>query len=254
MGSPIANSAPTVSNLQAKLVQVQGLQEGDREAMYGLLDHHFEGVTPATFTADLAQKHWAILLYHQTELKGFSTLAFYPSEFQSHPIEVVYSGDTIMAPEVWSSSILPRAWIGAVNALRSPDRPLYWLLICSGFRTYRFLPTFWQTFYPRYDAPTPPLMQALKDRLAVARFGSSYDPATGIVQLSHPQVLRPGLRGIPEARQANPHVQFFAQRNPGHLQGDELVCLTELAETNLTSAGRRMWAAGDCLELPESLR
>jgi hypothetical protein len=30
------------------------------------------------------------------------------------------------------------------------------------------------------------------------------------------------------------------ERNPGHADGDELVCLAELSDANLTAAGRRM--------------
>ena len=38
-----------------------------------------------------------------------------------------------------------------------------------------------------------------------------------------------------------PIFSFFAQRNPGHAAGDELVCLTEIHPDNLTRAGRRVW-------------
>ncbi|MDJ0694121.1 hypothetical protein [Mastigocoleus sp. MO_188.B34] len=41
----------------------------------------------------------------------------------------------------------------------------------------------------------------------------------------------------------DPHIEFFDRMNPGHLNGDELVCLTEISETNLTPAGKRMWFA-----------
>ena len=44
----------------------------------------------------------------------------------------------------------------------------------------------------------------------------------------------------PGERMTDPHVKFFATRNPGHAHGDELVCLTELSSANLTAAGRRM--------------
>ena len=48
------------------------------------------------------------------------------------------------------------------------------------------------------------------------------------------------LAGIPAGRMLDPHISFFARRNPGYHAGDELVCLCELSETNLTPAGRRM--------------
>src|SRR5262249_55164729 len=114
-------------------------------------------------------------------------------------------------------------------------RPEYWLLITSGFRTYRFLPVFWKEFWPRHDAPNrPPLL----DTLAQARFGARYHE--GIVRFNAPQVLRNGLKEIPPGRLTDPHILFFAQNNPVHAAGDELVCLCPLTADNQTVAGRRL--------------
>src|SRR5205823_3256853 len=124
-----------------------------------------------------------------------------------------------------------------------PRGPYVWLLITSGFRTYRFLPLFWREFYPRFDRATPPAEQRLLNHLATQRFGSHFDPSTGIVRLQSPQRLLDDLAGIPPARTDDPHVAFFASRNSGHAQGDELLCVTELTPQNLTPAGRRMASA-----------
>ena len=46
-------------------------------------------------------------------------------------------------PGAWSKSVLSRAWIHSVLELGRGlprARRLYWMLITSGFRTYRFLP------------------------------------------------------------------------------------------------------------------
>jgi hypothetical protein len=126
---------------------------------------------------------------------------------------------------------------------RYPRGRYLWLLITSGFRTYRFLPVFWREFYPRHDVPASPHWKHTIDQLASERFGQRYDPGAGIVRLDHPQRLRGGLAGIPVGRDNDPHVAFFAARNPGHARGDELACVTELTPGNLTPAGRRMAAA-----------
>jgi hypothetical protein len=116
---------------------------------------------------------------------------------------------------------------------------LYWLLITSGFRTYRFLPVFWKEFWPRHDSPALP---AILIAMASERFGRRYDPAAGIVRLAAPQVLRNGLAEIPPSRLGNPHVQFFARVNPGHARGDELACLCPLTRANQTPAGCKLAA------------
>ncbi len=231
---------------------VSKLSTRDREAMYALLDHYFEGITWDRFQHDLESKNWVLLLQDDISdrLNGFSTLRLWQTFFSGEPISVVYSGDTIVDPSVWSSAMLPRTWIDAVNRLHQSqaENRLYWLLICSGFRTYRFLPTFWKVFYPRYDVTTPEAQAELMTHLAKEAYGDCYQQTLGIVRFSNPQVLRQGWIEIPTGRQTNPHVQFFEARNPGYRQGDELVCLTEIHDQNLTRAGHRMWQAGSPLE------
>ena len=231
--------------MKTRLVCSEKLPHPERDAMYSLICAHFEGVKREVFEADLNKKNWVILLEDESNtLKGFSTLLMYETEFEG-PLCVVYSGDTIVDPSAWSSSALSRAWISAVKELHFeyPQRKLYWMLISSGYRTYRFLPTFWKEFYPRYDASTPTRTEELIEFLARDRFGKCYDKIAGVVRFPHPHVLRVGLRGIPSERLKDPHICFFGEKNPGHLQGDELVCLTEICEENLTSAGWRMWFA-----------
>jgi hypothetical protein len=157
-------------------------------------------------------------------------------------VNVVYSGDTIMAPEAWGSSVLARGWIGLVRraCAELAERPCYWLLLSSGFRTYRFLPVFWREFWPRQGGEMPADVRAMRDALAHGRFGDAYDAAAGVVRFGAPQRLRGGLAEVPEGRARDAHVAFFLERNPGHAAGDELVCLTELSDENLTAAGRRV--------------
>lgn len=238
--------------MRGRLVPTEELSGGDRAAMFELFGHAFEGARRQRFETDLAGKNQVLLLEEKgVGLRGFSTLLFYRAD---EGFNVVYSGDTIVSPEAWGNSVLASAWIGAVKRLhreRPADR-LIWLLITSGYRTYRFLPVFWREFFPRFDRPTPPDARALMGRLAGERFGHAYDPRSGIVRFAEPQVLAPELRGIPAERLKNPHVDFFARANPHHAAGDELVCLTELADSNLTRAGRRMVERGERTLTPEA--
>lgn len=215
-----------------------------KEEMFQLLSTHFDGVTREQFARDLAEKNWVVLIRREERLVGFSTLHVYETSLAGEPVSVVYSGDTIVAPEAWGSTALARGWITAVNQLREryPRGKYYWLLLTSGFRTYRFLPVFWREFFPRHEATPTTTLQQLRCHLATERFGDQYNPNTGIVRLHHPQQLRGTLKAIPAERKNDPHITFFAEQNPGHAQGDELVCLTELCDTNLTAAGRRMVA------------
>ncbi len=223
--------------------------------MLALLQQHFEGVTEAQFRSDLAPKNWVILIWQNQTLKGFTTLQLYSThDRQTHtPLRIVYSGDTITDPSIWSSPILAQAWAKTLQNLHQSDpSPLYWLLISSGYRTYRFLSLCFQQFYPCYDRPTPAPTQALIDQLAQAQFADHYDRATGLVRFPQPQKLRPHLQQIAPDRHHDPHIAFFLHHNPHHLQGDELVCLAEVAESNLTAAGKRLWQSKLRLQVPEA--
>lgn len=230
------------SGVHFQLVPRADLTALQQEAMFQLLAHHFEGVTREQFASDLAEKHLAILLQRDDRLVGFSTQLAYTTDFEGKSVNVIYSGDTIVSPEAWGTTALPRAWVAGVNALRAtlPPGRCFWLLLTSGFRTYRFLPVFWREFFPRFDRLTPPDVQRLIDHLAHERFGEQFDLVADVVRFTRPQRLCAGLKEVPAGRETDPHTTFFLNRNPGHVNGDELVCLTELCLENLTAAGRRM--------------
>jgi hypothetical protein len=233
------NTSPSI---QFRLVPRAELSPANKTKMFGLLTQHFDGVTPEQFARDLAEKNLALLLEREDALVGFSTLQAYTTTFEGETINVIYSGDTIVTPGAWGTTALPRAWVAGVDALRAklPPARCFWLLLTSGFRTYRFLPVFWREFFPRFDAVMPETSQRMLDQLAKERFGNQFDFESGVARFTNPQCLKDGLEQIPEGRERDPHISFFISHNPGHANGDELVCLTELCPKNLTAAGRRM--------------
>jgi hypothetical protein len=226
------------------LINRSELTRAERDEMFALLECHFRGVHRQTFERDLDDKNWVLLLIEASRLKGFSTLRAYDTTCDGERVSVIYSGDTIVDRDVWHSAALPRTWIAAVRSLRERflrGPRLYWLLLTSGIRTYRLLPVFWRDFHPRHDAPTSAEAERLLATLATERFGACYRADSGIVTFPAPQVLREHLCDISPGRLLDPHVAYFLRRNPRWRQGDELVCLTEIAFENLTAAGRRTW-------------
>ena len=237
--------------MTGRLLPRDALSAVDEVAMYSLLQSQFQGLSWERFQTDLDSKNWVVLLDDKPggRLCGLSTFALYDVELGDRRLSVVCSGDTVVDPSAWRRNLLSYFWIGAINHLRQAScrGRLYWLLIASGYRTYRFLPVFWREFFPRYDFETPADKQKLIDALARDRYGANYLRNCGIVRFFDPQILKGELRGIPPWRLADPHVAFFAEKNPGHEAGDELVCLTELERGNLTAAGVRMWNRGRAL-------
>jgi hypothetical protein len=245
MSISIQATSEAAGHLEGRLVAREQLTAAERRAMHGLLDEHFEGVAADVFERDLAEKDWAVLLEDDAgRIRGFSTFVMHGADGPAgQRVAVVFSGDTIVDRSAWGSPALPRSWIHSVYKVHRanfPDTRLFWLLITSGYRTYRFLPVFWREFYPRFDVDMPPATRQWLTRLARDRFAERFDDLRGVVRLQHPQPLRGALRDIPAEKREDPHVAFFARQNPGYVDGDELVCLAELSPENLTAAGRRM--------------
>lgn len=231
-----------MSALKSRVVAVGELSPPEIAALYDLFDECFVAEREL-FLRDLSLKNWVILLEDpESGLQGFTTLSLYETTAGDQPLSVVYSGDTLVRPAWWGTMELPRSWIKTVLSLSAGmTQPLYWLLLTSGYRTYRFLPLFFREFHPRYDQPTPPGLQALLADLARARFGADFRCREGIVRFAAGATpLRTGVAEVTEERLKDPHIAFCLEKNPGHAQGDELVCLTLIHPDNLTAAGRRM--------------
>jgi len=189
------------------------------ETMFVLFKKYYLLTTLESFQKDLSKKNWCIMLYSEIDntLQGFTTLHFFEGTYQDQSVGIVYSGDTIIDKAYWGSPTLSRMWIKTVLEVgKDYPKPLYWLLISSGYRTYRFLPLFYKEFYPHYRRATTPEIQKLIHKLAGEYFGSEYHPDLGIVRFEKGSTpLINGIGEISEKRLKNPHIRFFAQKTRG---------------------------------------
>lgn len=229
----------------ARIIPPADLTLSERDAMFALMDRNYENMQRDRFESDLSGKDWVILLTDEVTggVCGFSTQVLLPVSVDGLAVRCVFSGDTIIDREHWGSSALATAfgklachWIEAY-----PDEKLYWYLISKGFRTYRVLPVYFREFFPRYDAPTPARLQAVLDAVSQNQFPDRFDPMLGIVWAkADSDRLRSGIGEITSERLLDPHVQFFAERNPGHACGDELCCIARLAFDNFSAVAERL--------------
>jgi hypothetical protein len=231
--------APPRSNSpRCEVLARGGLTPRDRDEMFALFATYYSANREA-FDHDLDEKEWIILLRDERgQVDGFSTLM----HFDVDDVTVFFSGDTVVARHRWGTYDLPRFWakhVFAVAATLAP-REVYWFLISSGYRTYRYLPVFFREFYPTHTRPTPAGVRSLINRIARAKFNGSYDAEAGVVRLATPAPLRAGISDPQERIEQDPHVRFFVERNPNHAGGDELACLVRVAPDNVTPAGQRM--------------
>ena len=231
------------AKLYSEVLKQETLTSDIKQEMFCLFKDYFS-VKEDYFLIDLQDKQWVIILREQEtgRLAGFTSLKIFDYEFRGESVIVVYDGDTIIAPEFWGTTILSKTWIKTVLEItRDANKPVWWMLITSGFRTYRFLPVYYKEFYPVFDKPTPPEVQTFMDALANQLFEDEYVKKLGVVRFTDGATpLVESMADVDEGRLDDPHVKYFLEMNPGHISGDELVCLTQIGGDNYTPAGRRM--------------
>lgn len=235
------------STVQGDIKAVAALSASERSQMLELFGRHFNGVTEQYFAQDLAEKETVVLLKDASgKLGGFSSLMLLRADVDGKKLAAFYSGDTIVDPEFWGYSALSRLWSRYVFSeakklkKRGEVEAVYWLLISSGYKTYRFLPLFYKQFYPHYQETTSACTQSILRTFARQKFAEAFDAEKGVVQFPNATPLREGVAELSPRRLKDPHIAYFLRANPGHAQGDELVCLTELSYDNVTPAGRKM--------------
>lgn len=256
-------SAPEAANDSARRrlsTQVQdraSLESQTVDAMYALYSTYYEATSHERFIADLRDKDAVVVLRDEAAaLIGFSSLAIIDTTVDGQRLRAIYSGDTIIDRAHWGTQALAFTWIRHAGAIKSqvPDCPLYWFLIVKGHRTYRYLSAFSIDFHPHWQHPIPAPAQSIMGHLARDRFNAAYDERRGVV--SFPQSrghLKPMWANIETEEASRPDVNYFLERNPGYIYGDELVCLTELSVANLRPLARRVFAQGLFARAPQGL-
>ena len=237
------------SRLRGEVVRAGGLSDGEVSALFELFSKYYRAVNWTRFEADLREKDFVILLRDSQsgEMKGFSTQKVMRAEVRGVEVRAIFSGDTIIDPAYWGEQELVRSWCSFAGQVRAeePETPLYWLLITKGYRTYLYLPVFYNDYYPRQESPAPLFEQAVLNQLARSKFGSFYDPRNGRIRFPRSMGhLAPELAEVPGARLEDPRVRFFLERNPEYAKGTELACLTEVSENNMKSIAKRFYLEG----------
>ncbi len=224
-------------NLTGKVVNVNKLGDETVKQMFNLMKKHYDNVDWHVFVEDLYEKDWVILLNNNFALKGFSTQMLIEYRLNGEKVNVVFSGDTIIDKDYWGSIALPVTFGKMMLEIKtqSAGKKLFWFLISKGFRTYRFLPVFFKTYYPGTDSNTDNFALQLLHKIAAERYGDKYNPRSSVISVDRfSQKVKPGLCDITETNRKNKHIAFFEQTNPGYILGEELACIARFDHENLT--------------------
>ena len=113
--------------------------------------------------------------------------------------------------------------------LRRPHRPLYWMLISKGYKTYLMMRRNYPRSFPSPAGAAPPAVRAALEGFYTKKFGATYDPATDISDVGDEGNTASGDAAVPpDELLSDPDVAFFVRKNPRYREGKELACLAEI--------------------------
>lgn len=184
------------------------------------------------------RKRQRIALFRMNDaLLGMACIDVFEEEFRGRRVTAIATSHVLIRENWRGRNLLQklgwRTFLG--ERLRHPFRPIYWFFDTSSYKSYLLLPRNFQTFWPRHDQATPEPQAALLDTLATHVYGEAWRAARGIVVRSEQKRMRETAAPLILARDSDPHLEYFAEANPGHAEGDMLVCLCPLSLSNWLS-------------------
>jgi len=204
------------------------------------LTEEFYDVDRAYAEAELRRRQSIAMFRMNDSLLGMAAIDVYRTEFRGQRLVAIYTAHVLIR-EAWRGRNLlqklgARTFLAA--RLRNPLRPIYWFFDTFSYKSYLLLPRNFRQFWPRHEESTPESQAALIDQLALQTYGPAWQPARGVVLRSGQKRLRSTAAPLVLGPGADPGLEFFARANPGHPEGDMLVCLCPLTLGNWLSVAR----------------
>lgn len=222
--------------LESQIIPIDQLPYDDIARMQELMQTHYVNVSADAFHADLQCKDAVIVLRSRGIICGFSTLMLLTRKVCGNKVKVLFSGDTVIEKPYRNSTALPVTWgnLMLTECQTDPTTPLYWLLTSKGYKTYRYLPVFFKDYFPKPSRELTRFEASLLETLTSELFDDRLDRQQWILRSQeHGQKLRPNVAEVTTARLKKEEIAYFVTKNPGHSQGDELVCLARFEPNNL---------------------
>jgi hypothetical protein len=205
------------------------------------LTEEFYDVERAYAEEELRRRQSIAMFRMNDSLLGMAAIDVYPVTFRGRKLTVIYTSHVLIR-EAWRGLNLlqklgARTFLAA--RLRNPLRPIYWFFETFSYKSYLLLPRNFRHFWPRYEQPTPEPWAALINQLAAQTYGWAWRPERGVVVRTGKKRLRSTAAPLVLGPGADPALEFFARANPGHPDGDMLVCLCPLTLSNWLSLARK---------------
>jgi len=175
------------------------------------------------------------------ELAGLVSLEVYTIQWHGRTRIIIFTSSVVADERFRGRNLVLNTGLRLLlrEKLRRPWAPAYWFFDTFSYKSYLILARNLAEYWPRRDCAPPADTSAFIDTLAAQRYGADWNRQTGLVRRSGYKQLHARTAPIEGGLRADPDVNFFEIANPGHREGDMLVCLAPLTAKNLWSAWRR---------------
>jgi hypothetical protein len=217
------------------------LTQAELDEIWGLTQRYIETSRPHYQRKLLALPEVGLWRVRGGELAGLVSLDVHPVTWQGRTRIIIFTASVVTDERFRGRNLILRTGLRLLlrEKLRRPFTPVYWLFDTYSYKSYLVLARNFREFWPGRDRATPEDTAAFIDSLASNRYGTDWSRATGIVRNSGYKQLRPQTAPIDQKVRGDPDVSFFENANPGHREGDMLVCCAPLSARNLFSAIKR---------------
>ena len=220
--------------LRTEILKVDRLSQEQIQGMFSLFSQYYVDVSFEHFKSDLKEKTHVFYFSDDEGLAGFSTIFRKKMPGISNGL-ILFSGDTVTKQKYWGTKILQKAFFIYIVAskLRSPFRPVYWMLMSKGFKTYLMMRKNFGLSYPMAGRATPPRFLEAQKAFYAAKFPGAYDSRSQLISFGKSLGAVKGQLADPTLLQLrDPDVRAFMKLNPEYKFGVELACIAEIRFTD----------------------
>lgn len=216
--------------VRARYYPIRKITVHQIRSMYDIFSRYYDNVSLDMFTRDMSQKTGLFLLWDRDtgKIVGFSTLTRTDLNVGGRKVKGVFSGDTVLEKEYWGTRALAFLfYIRMVKErLKNPFRPVFWLLISKGYKTYLLLANNFSRYYPDPDGQFG-WMENYVQTYCRTLFPESFCSQRKLLDFGEDYTrLKGDVTPITEdMRRNHPKIRFFEQRNPTWQRGTELPCI-----------------------------
>jgi hypothetical protein len=223
--------------------RTRDLTPADWDDIWALTDEFYE-VERDFAEAELRRRERIALFRMNGALLGMASITIYTEKFRGRGVAVINTSHVLIRENWRGRNLIQKLGfrIFLATRLRHPFLPIYWFFDTFSYKSYLLLPRNFRRFWPRHDEPTPEPRAALMDQLATHLYGPAWRPARGIAVRSGQKRLRATAAPLVITSDSSPDIRYFAAANPGHAEGDMLMCLCPLTLRNWLSVGRHALA------------